>query len=199
LNQNELHIEKELLAQVAAGNEESFQCLFETYHQRLFQYISSFIKSPQIAEEVVMDVFLKIWLGKEIVTQIENFGAFIFRVAHNKAIDFLRSAATDPKFRDLLWDAIQLSGSDQADSPLLSREFEAKLREAVSLLSAQRKKVYQLSREEDMSHEQIARHLSLSKNTVNNHIVEAKRFIRSYLSKNMDIAYLLLIFVSKEI
>ena len=190
--------EKELLARIAIGSEESFKILFNNYNERLFYYISTIVKSPQVAEEIVMDVFLKIWLGKEIITQIENFDAFLFRVAHNKSIDFLRSAARDPKFKDLLWDQMQLSGYEKADASVLRKEFECKLREAVSLLSVQRRKAYQLSRNEEMSHEQIAQRLGLSKNTVNNHIVEAQRFIRSYLSKNLDIAYLLILFNSSR-
>jgi RNA polymerase sigma factor (sigma-70 family) len=67
------------------------------------------------------------------------------------------------------------------------------LREAVSLLSPQRKKVYQLSREQDMTHDEIAAQLNLSKHTINNHIVEAQRFIRTYLSKNFDIAFVVAI------
>jgi RNA polymerase sigma factor (sigma-70 family) len=67
------------------------------------------------------------------------------------------------------------------------------LSEAVSLLSPQRKKVYQLSREQDMTHDEIAAQLNLSKHTINNHIVEAQRFIRTYLSKNFDIAFVVAI------
>jgi RNA polymerase sigma-70 factor (ECF subfamily) len=73
------------------------------------------------------------------------------------------------------------------------KEYETKLREAVSILSPQRKKVYQMSRDQDMTHDQIAVQLNLSKHTVNNHIVEAQRFIRSYLSKNCDVAFLLVL------
>ena len=196
---NSTQIEKELLAQVAAGNEQSFKILFSTYNERLLNYIFTIIKSREVAEEVVMDVFLKIWLGRDIITQIENFDAFIFRVAHNRSIDILRSIARAPEFRDMLWEELQLSGSDTADAYILHKEFQTKLREAVSLLSVQRRKAYQLSRDEDMSHEQIARHLGLSRNTVNNHIVEAQRFIRSYLSDNLDIALLFLLFVNTEV
>ena len=196
---NKIKIEKELLAQVAEGNEESFKVLFSTYNERLFNYISTIVKSREVAEEVVMDVFLKIWLGKEIISQIENFDSFLFRVAHNKSIDFLRSVAGDPIFMDMLWEEIQLSGAEPADTSILRKEFQTKLREAVSLLSSQRRKAYRLSRDEDMSHEQIAHHLGLSKNTVNNHIVEAQRFIRSYLAKNLDIAWLLLLFAYDQV
>jgi RNA polymerase sigma-70 factor (ECF subfamily) len=185
------HTEKELLTRVSAGDEKAFQDLFAIYYEQLYHYIFGFIKSKQIAEELVMDVFLKIWLGRDLITQIEKFDAFLFRVAHNKSIDFLRCAARDPKFKDLLWENIQLANNIQPDSSMLVQEYEIKLREAVSLLSPQRKKVYQLSREQDMTHDQIAAQLNLSKSTINNHIVEAQRFIRAYLSKNYDIAFLI--------
>ncbi|MEO9003106.1 MAG: RNA polymerase sigma-70 factor [Ginsengibacter sp.] len=183
--------EKELLTLISKGDEKAFQSLFSSYYEKLFNYVLSIVKSRQVAEELVMDVFLKIWLGKEIVSRIEKFNAFVFRVAHNKSIDFLRSVARDPKFQDLLWEQIQISNNTYADSTVLVREYEAKLREAVSLLSPQKKKIYQMSREEDMTHDQIAVQLNLSRHTVNNHIVEAQRFIRTYLIKKYDVAFLL--------
>ena len=66
----------------------------------------------------------------------------------------------------------------------------------MSLLFEQLRKVFESCREQEMSHDQIASRLGLSKHTVNNHIVEAKRFIRSYLSKNLDIAYALVLFLA---
>ena len=195
---NHVKNDKELLMQVALGNEASFECLFGRYHGRLFRYISMFIKSPQIAEEVVMDVFIKIWLARDLIGQVENFDSFLFRVAHNKAIDFLRMVSKDPDFKELMWDTMQLTASDDADALVLKTEFEGKVRQAMSLLSEQRRKVFEMSREQEMSHEQIAGRLGISKNTVNNHIVEAKRFIRSYLSKNLDIAYLLMLWVCTD-
>lgn len=188
--------DKELLAQVALGNEEAFECLFARYHSRLFQYTSMFIKSPQIAEEVVMDVFLKIWLARDMIGEIEHFNSFLFRMAHNKAIDFLRMVAKMPDFKELLWDTMQIPASDDADALVLRAEFEGKVRQAMSCMSEQRRKVFEMSRDQDLSHEQIAGRLGVSKNTVNSHIVEAKRFIREYLSKNLDIAYTLLVFLA---
>ena len=184
---------------ISKGDEKAFQSIFTSYYEQLFNYILSIVKSKQVAEELVMDVFLKIWLGKEIIPRIEKFNAFIFRVAHNKSIDFLRSVARDPKFQDLLWEQIQLSNNTHADSIMMVREYEAKLREAVSLLSPQKKKIYQMSREENMTHDDIAVQLNLSRHTINNHIVEAQRFIRTYLTKNCDMAFLLAVFLSISI
>lgn len=188
-----IHNEQELLQLLAEGNEKAFKTLFDTYRNRLFYYISRFIKSEQVAEELVMDVFMKIWMGKELASQINNFDAFLFRIAHNKSVDFLRSAAKDSRLQELLWEEIQVASHERADTSMVAKEYEEKIREAISLLSPQRKKVYSLSREQDLTHDQIAQQLSISKATVNNHIVEAQRFIRNYLSKNFDLGIVILL------
>jgi RNA polymerase sigma-70 factor (ECF subfamily) len=188
-----LYNEKILLRQVAERNEDAFKALFDAHKDRLYTYILSIIKSKEVSEELVMDVFLKIWLAEDMVTQIEDFSAFLFRIAYNKSIDFLRSASRDPVFRDLLWNEIQMEGDSRADSTVILHEFESKLREAVSLLSPQRREVYTLSREKGFSHDEIAHKLRLSKSTVSNHIVESRRFIRTYLVNHMDLAMVILL------
>jgi RNA polymerase sigma-70 factor (ECF subfamily) len=135
---------------------------------------------------------MKIWLSRDLVTKIDNFDAFLFRIAYHKSIDFLRAAAKDPVLHDLLWERIQLAEDTSADSRLILEEYEKRLREAIKLLSPRKKLIFRMSRMEGLSHDQIAAKLRLSKNTVNNHIVEAKQFIRSYLAGNPDLVILIL-------
>jgi RNA polymerase sigma-70 factor (family 1) len=194
----EIHNDRLLLEQIAQRNELAFKKLFDAFKDRLYHYIYGIIKSNEVAEEIVMDVFLKLWLGKELVNQIENIDAFLFRVAYNKSIDFLRSAARDPRFRDLLWEEMQLAGGMYADQPMITREYEAKLREAVGLLTPQRRLVYTLSREKELSHVDIARKLQLSKHTVSNHIADAQKFIRAYLIRHLDVAMVLAALILKK-
>ncbi|NLU90490.1 RNA polymerase sigma-70 factor [Chitinophaga sp. Ak27] len=189
----EAHYQPVDLQEVAAGNEKAFKDLFDKYRGRLFHYISRFVKSDQVAEELVLDVFMKIWTGRELIAQVQHFDAFLFRIAHNKSIDFLRSAARDPRLQELLCEAIELAGADTADAALITHEYEEKVRKAISLLSPQCKKVYTLSREQDLSHDEIARQLQISPATVNNHIVLAQRFIRNYLVKEIDLAIVILL------
>ena len=187
------HNDKELLRLLALGDEKAFKDLFDTYHSRLFYYISQFVKSRQVAEELVMDVFMKIWMGRELAGQINNFDSFLFRIAHNKCIDFLRSAAKNYRLKELLWEKIQVAAPAQADTFMILKEYEEKVKEAISLLSPQRKKAYILFREQDLTYGQIASRLSISKATVNSHIADAQRFVRNYLSKSLDLAIVILL------
>lgn len=191
------HTDRELLRQIAEGNEKAFKSLFDAYFNRLFYYIARFIKSDQVAEELAMDIFMKVWSAKTLAARIENFDAFLFRVARNKSIDFLRSASRDFRLKELLLEEICIASDEKADTPVSIKEYEEKLRDAISLLPPQRKKVYNLSSEQDLTHDQIARQLSISKATVNNHIVEARRFVRNYLIKGLDLTILILLAIKQ--
>jgi RNA polymerase sigma-70 factor (ECF subfamily) len=183
--------EHELLRQISAGNEQAFQVLFETYHPRLYHYISGIVKSSEVAEEIVMDVFLKIWLGRQIVENIENVDAFLFRVAFNKSIDFLRSASSNRKLADIVWDNIQLASAQNPEARLMQKEYDEILREAINLLSPKRRMLYRMSREEGLTHAEIAEKLSIAPSTIANQIVHAQKFIKSYLLKRLDIIVIL--------
>jgi RNA polymerase sigma-70 factor (family 1) len=190
LNTSSPYDEQLLLKQISEGDEGSFNIIFSQYRDRLFVYLAAITKSKEAAEEIVLDVFMKLWLGKEIVTEIQNLQSFLYRIAHNKAIDFLRSAQRSPVQQNEIWEAIQSSAGETSSDHLLNRHnAEAALNEAVEQLSPMRQKVFQLSREEGMSYDQIADHLHLSRNTVRNHVAASLEFIRKYLQdKGYDMA-----------
>lgn len=180
--------EQTLLEQIAIGDEAAFKLLFDGYRPKLMRYITRFTKCKEVAEELVLDVFMKIWTGRNLMSQVENFSAFLFKVARNKSIDFLRSASKDPKLKELLWHEMQCCSDEECDGRLLLNEFESKVREVIFLLSPQRQKVFNLSRDEGLTHDQIARMLNISKSTVNIHLVESRKFIRLHLSRTIDIS-----------
>lgn len=184
------NIEQDYLLQnqVSQGDQQAFAILFDRYHPRLFHFIVNLVKSKEVAEELVMDVFLKIWLSRDIISSIENFDGFLFKIAYNKSIDFFRAAAKDKTVADIIWERMEIPAQSYADAPLLMQEYENKLREAIDLLPPKRRKVFDMSRNEELSHGEIAQALGISKNTVANTIVEAKQFIKSYLEKHYGLA-----------
>lgn len=185
--------DKNLLLLIANGDEEAFRQLFDAYLPKLTGYLNAIIKFPDVAEEIAMDVFTKIWLGRDMLPQVKNTDAFFFTIAKNKAIDYLRSVAGKPGIQQETWlHAQALTESDLADYQLRQREFQAALLHAVDQLSPQRRKIFLLSREEGMTHEQISRVTGLSKATINNHLTDAQKFIKQHLAQHIDILTLLL-------
>lgn len=184
----------ELQMQIAEGDESSFQRLFERHRDKLFNYLFSIVKSREIAEELVIDVFLRLWIGRELLTEIQNMDAFLHKVAYNKAIDFLRISSRNTSLQKLVSREILSSARERgADHRLQEKEYREIIRQAVHQLSPQRRLVFILSRVEGLTYDQIAERLNLSRNTVRNTLAETLRSIRSYLRKHEINPVLLLI------
>jgi RNA polymerase sigma-70 factor (family 1) len=176
-----IYRDKELLLQIAAGNESAFNELFEIHRAKLFNYLFDIVKSREVAEELVTDVFLKLWFGRELATEIQHVDAFLFRIAYHKALNFLRITSRRRDIQKLVAYEIEKAAFNEAEDKLTRDEYRRLLNAAIAQLTPQRQLVYRLSREEGMTHDQIAAALDLSPNTIKNHITESTRLIREFL------------------
>ncbi|PST82510.1 RNA polymerase sigma-70 factor [Pedobacter yulinensis] len=189
--------EETLILHISSGDEEAFRVLFGRYRDKIFNYVLKLTKSREASEEIVMDVFLKLWQGRALLHELDNFPAFVSTIARNKALDFLRLAAKDRVLRDLVWEEIELAATQRADEPLLTAELQKEIDEAVDQLSPQRRTIFRLSRDEHMTYDQIAAHLNLSKATIKNHMLDALKILRLHLSRNARLFLLVAILTGK--
>ena len=132
------------------------------------------------AEDALQDIFLKLWTGRENLTAIENFSAYLYRMSHNHVINGLRRMALNTFILAEL-QRESAPGALSADAELLRKQLQEKLNLAIETLPAQQKKVYTLSRINGLKHEEIARELNISLSTVKNHMTQALQAIRLYL------------------
>lgn len=170
-----------------------FKGLFDNYKDRVYGYVLKICRSPYAAEEITQEIFMKLWFCRDLLHEIENPDAYIFRMAKNKTLNYLRQAKHDEKLLQQLQQQMKTEEND-ADQKAVMADYERLLREALALVSPQRRQVYQLSRIQGLSYDEIAAHLQLSRNTVRNHLVEALRFIRTYMG-NHHITILLLCYL----
>ncbi|SEW49823.1 RNA polymerase sigma factor [Chitinophaga arvensicola] len=188
------YIENDLLRRIADGDEVAFTELYNRYWKKVYTYLLRMTKSHEIAEELLYDIFTKLWTGRELITDIRNMDAFLSKVAYNKAISFFRYTATQRKMQELVAGQMaDLYVEDTADK-LLDGEARQLLQEAIRQLSPQRKLVFTLSREQGLTHEQIARQLNLSTQTVKKTMSHALQSIREFLHKRGLESSLLLYF-----
>jgi RNA polymerase sigma-70 factor (ECF subfamily) len=187
----------DLLLSVCADDEKAFRILFKKYREKLFLYLLRITKSKEASEEMVMDVFMKIWQIRGKLHEIEDFPSFIFHVARNKALDFLRLAAKDKVLRTLIWEEIEAVSNQMSDDNLIANQLKEEIETVVGKLSPQRRTVFRLSREHNLSYSQIASHLNLSKSTVKNHMLDSLQFIRHHLSAHLDLITIVFIFFQK--
>ena len=173
-------------------SDESFKCLFDNYRNRLYGYVLAITHSHYTAEEITQEIFIKLWLCRDILFQVENLDGYIFTIARNKTLNHLRKAAYDVRLlKELQELASSANSTNNVEERALVSEYDRLLRDALAHLSPQRRLVYQLSRQRGLNHEEIACQLQLSRNTVKNHMVEALRFIRHYFVEHGSILVLL--------
>jgi RNA polymerase sigma-70 factor (ECF subfamily) len=174
--------------------EDAFKRLFDTYKNRVYGYIMSITHSPYSAEELTQEIFIKLWLCRDVLNRVDNLDGYIFAVARHKTLNHLRKAAYDSKLLKELQE-LAMPEVNNVDERALAREYEELIGDALTLLSPQRRTVYQLSRVQGLNHDEIAHSLNLSRNTVKNHLVEALRFIRHHLGQYGSGTLILLFFL----
>lgn len=184
--------EEDLLHRVIRGDESAFAQLFDQYKDKLFAYCCKITKSEGIAEEIVHDVFLKIWINRKKINPQLAFDAYLFKMIKNRALNFLRQAARDQKSRERLTEYFrQLPERSPTEDLMVSAEYQRVLTEAVARLPPRRKLVFRMSRQQGMTHAEIAEALKLSPGTVKLHIIHAVKSIKDYLRIHTDITFLL--------
>jgi RNA polymerase sigma-70 factor (ECF subfamily) len=172
--------------------EQLFKKLFESFKRPVHDYARTITGSHEVAEEIVQEVFIRLWGKKGSYDEIENMDQYMFRIARNECMRYFRKAAVETQlFRDLL--KRMTAESNNISEYIDYKETESLLDKAVASLSPQRQKVYQLSRRQGLRIEEIAAEMQISYNTVRNHLVEALRQIRLYYLKNLSVSLLLLV------
>ena len=174
-----------LLADIAKGDETAFRRLFEQHWDNIYGVAVTFTKSPQVAEEMVQDVFVKIWLQRENLPLVKKFNDYLFIIARNHILTTLRKKLKEQPFTEHLLNFFQETANNPEDQ-LLYRETEYLVQKAVEQLPPQQQLIYTLSRNQGLNQEEIANKLAISKNTVKSHMNKALQSIRNYLQNRTE-------------
>jgi RNA polymerase sigma-70 factor (family 1) len=189
-------INAELFTLLADGDEQAFRQVFHYYTPRLLPFVFNIVKSDAIAEEIVQDVFLKLWTNRQDVAQKDSPSSWLFTVAAHSSLSFLRRVSIERHYIDRIKLQMQQTWEQNpTEDQLFLAEDEALLRKAIDTLPPQQQLVYTLSRQAGLSHKEIAEKLGISPNTVKNHLVAALKTLRESIRK-ANIIFLVLFFSS---
>jgi len=183
----ELYDEPTLLLKIADGDETAFRQLFNQYWDNIYGVAFTFTKSPVLAEEMVQDVFVKIWINRQQLPQVKKFSDYLFIIARNHIFSVLRKKIYEEPFSDHLKNYFR-EASNLPDQQLLYRDAENLLQEALAQLPPQQHLIYCLSRKDGLNQDEIASKLNISKNTVKSHMSKALQFLRNYLQMHTEVS-----------
>ncbi len=174
-----LYDEKALLLKVAEGDERAFCALFERYHGLLATHVMRITRSQELTEEIVQDVFLKIWMSREALAEIHDLRAYLYIVSKNHALNSLKKVARERvTLSDKDWELVEGSFSaSQSEEPDHYDLIDA----AIDRLPSRQQTVYLLSRHERKKYAEIADQLGLSRETVKKYLQLATESISAYI------------------
>lgn len=188
--------ERQLLMEVAVGNEAAYKRLFVHYWDQIYSTAFLFTKSRELSQDLAQDVFAKVWVRREKLKEVHRFDAFLFIIARNVIIDRLRkkvfNAANETSLMEYFADP-SLAPSEKVEM----KEMKDIIRRAIDVLPAQQRTAFCLSRFHGLRHEDIAARMGISKDSVKSYIVRALVHLRKYLAEHSEVIPLLCLLLLK--
>ncbi|MGV8878671.1 MAG: RNA polymerase sigma factor [Sphingobacteriaceae bacterium] len=185
--------ETELVIRTANGDRKAFTVLYSRHLHQLYRYIYLFTKSKDKTEEIIQSVFVKIWERRENLEHITFFKAYLYRSAKNLLLDEIRRNQLEAKAAILLKPATEES-QEYSDQNLIYNQYYQIAQDAINLLPEKRKKIVELRTKDDLTLDEIAAELSISKGVVKKQLYAGKSFIREYLQKHAEFTSVLMLF-----
>jgi len=180
--------DEDLLAQLEKDSSEAFEELYIRYKEKLRSFCVFLLKSETVAQDIVQEVFIKIWLNRKQLNTGQSFSYYIYTLARNQSFNELRSAKRKELMENmLLCQQTEMDETSAPDTKMIFDEYQKMLEKAIASLPEQKRKIYQLSRDEGLSHKEIATKMGLSPHTVQSHISDSLRFIKAYFVQNADV------------
>lgn len=180
-----MHTDKMLLLQCQSGDTVAYGQLFKRYFKRVYGFAFSLLKDQETARELAMDVFLRLWQHRLKIEIEDNLAPFLFRSIKNAVYNHLRKKKI---FTHSIYDLEEdlLSLSPAADEQLAYKELYSLYQQKLQGLPEQRRKIFQLSREQHLSYAEIANEMNLSVNTVRNQMSASIAYFRKHLGTHRE-------------
>lgn len=183
---HDAHEDALLVGELRKHSERAFRALYDRYRRDIYGYSLALLKSTDLAEENLQEVFLKAWVHRESLDTGKSFKAWLFTIARNQAFNLLNKAANDAVMREQLFHGSQAT-YETGDFSVRESECKKLRKEAVRQLPPQRRKIFKMARNKGMTYEEISLEMGISVHTVRNQMSKALESMRLYLSAHGEL------------
>lgn len=190
-----IHDEKRLLLLISQDDTEAFSALFQLYKDKVYTIAFKLTGSTFTSEEVVQDIFMKLWIKRKMLSEVEHFSAWFNTIIRNHLFSLIKKQAAREN-REIAFANKIPTIYNNADQHILLKETEELLEKALYTLPPQQYKIYRLIKESGMKKEEVASRLNLSTETVKSHLSKAIKNIRAYCLTHMDNPAILILLFS---
>lgn len=194
-NRNEVN-ELDLLVQLRMGDKTAFQLLYDRYSRPIYGNILRLVRDETVADDLLQDVFVKIWEHREHIDPTQSFRAYLFTCSRHFVFNFRRRLKLEIETAILLA-RTYVDGDNAVIDALNAKETETLLHEVIEELPTQRQRIFRLCKVDGLSYRQVAEQLGISEATVHDHIVKANKFVKDRLThRGEDLTFLLAVWLT---
>ena len=178
-------MDKKYIIGLQKGSYSDFNKLYDLYADRLYGFAYNLTHSSEMAEEIVQEVFLKIWQMREHLSPEYSFRSFLFTIAKNKFLNDLRNRLTLLSYDEYITqlDDATERGENSIESEFNFNELNEQVLQSKDKLSKRQKMIFEMSKEEGLSNQEIALKLGISEQSVRNQLSSALKVLREELIK----------------
>ncbi|WP_321996582.1 RNA polymerase sigma-70 factor [Draconibacterium orientale] len=185
--------EIELLQKLAAGDSLAFAQLVNVYHEHLLDFSMHYLNDREQARDVVQDVFSVIWEDHRKLGKINNLSSWLFTLTKNQCLKKIEHIKVRQKHSDMLryrqLDIVQSSLNELDTSPVIFNEINTIILQTLDKLSPQNKRIFEMSRFNNMKNREIAEELNISVKTVEAGITKSLKLLRPALQQYLPIVF----------
>ncbi|MEO6978048.1 MAG: RNA polymerase sigma-70 factor [Mucilaginibacter sp.] len=168
------------------GNERAFEKIFREYFKGLRAYAYTFMKDEEQAEEIVQNVFCRIWEKRSQLKPEGSIKAYLYRAVHNESLNYIKHQKTRAAFQ-VHYNNNEEQHSGEASEKIMIAELDGHIQKALNDLPQQCRIIFQLSRFENLKYREIADQMNLSIKTVENQMGKALKVLREKLAEFLPI------------
>ncbi len=182
---------EEILLKFIKGDIEALNWIYKHYHSRLFYFIKKSVSNHQDTEEIVQEIFIKLWKKKGEIDIKKSFDSYLYTIAKNSIHDHLRKVLREKQMVEDFITDFSIS-EDQLENVINYRDTEAVLMQLIESLPPKRREAFKLSRFKGKSYREISQIMEISENTVDTHIRKSLQWIRKGMIRYSSVLFVLL-------
>jgi RNA polymerase sigma-70 factor (family 1) len=176
---------KFLLKRISESDAEAFRNFYDLFYIRLYRFSGYFVKSDQLKEEIVSDVFFSVWQGRKNLVDVLNIESYLYKSIRNRSLYYINHAKND-NLIDLAQLPIDFQfHNDTPENITISNEAILAIRKAIADLPDRCRLIFLMAKEEGLKYKEIAQILSISTKTVNAQMVVAIKKLSEALRKHI--------------
>ena len=168
--------ERQIIKSLKEGDREAFSMLYKQYWEKVYHFCGLYLNNRDVAEDVVQEVFIKVWESREFIREDDNFKGLLFVITRNLIFNQHRKNVNEDFYKMTVLSAMETSYD--LEEEITAYNLGEYIDHLIEELPERRRVIFNLSRKEHKSYKEIAFQLNISKKTVENQISEALKFLK---------------------